>query len=227
MIKVDPKAEPLWFHEDIRLKGDNILAELTGAPSRPRNGRKRSVVASAIKDIPAKVLEKPQNAIWRRAIPELRLLYKDTCAYLGARIYGDASVDHFRPVSKYQMHAYGLSNFRLSSSLVNTFKCDHEDVLDPFLVQPGWFELTLLTGVIEPGKQVLDPVIIGAIRDTIIRLRLNENKTWVDRRRDAFDRYIAFHDPGYPSDYPKWNFATLAIEFPFVASEVVRQGKKY
>jgi hypothetical protein len=227
MMKVDPAAEPSWFHGEIRLKGNDILSELTGAPFRPHNGRTRAVVASAIKDIPAKVLEKPQNAIWRRAIPELRLLYKDTCAYLGVRIYGDATVDHFKPISKYQMQAYDWSNFRLSSSLINTFKQDHEDVLDPFLVQPGWFELTLLTGVIEPGKQVSDPAIIDQIRDTIKRLRLNENKTWVDRRREAFDRYIAFHEPNYPSNYPKWNLATLAIEFPFVASEIVRQGKVY
>ncbi len=227
MMKVDRAAEPSLFHEDIRLKGNDILAELTGAPSRPRSGRKRAVVASAIKDIPAKVLEKPQNAIWRRAIPELRRLYKDTCAYLGVRIYGDATVDHFKPISQYQMQAYEWNNFRLSSSLVNSFKHDHEDVLDPFLVQPGWFELTLLTGVIEPGEQVSDPAIISAIGDTIERLRLNENKTWVERRRDAFDRYIAFHVPDYPSNYPKWNLAALAIDFPFVAYEIVRQGKVY
>lgn len=226
MMKVDPAAEPSWFHEVIRLKGDDILAELTGAPSRPRSGRKRAVVASAIKDIPAKVLKNLQNAIWRSAIPELRLQYKDTCAYLGVRIYGDATVDHFNPISKYPSQAYEWSNFRLSSSLVNSFK-DDQDVLDPFLVQPGWFELTLLTGVIEPGKQVSDPAIIDQIRDTIKRLRLNENKTWVDRRREAFDRYIAFHEPDYPSNYPKWNLAALAIEFPFVASEIVRQGKVY
>lgn len=227
MMKVDLAAEPSWFHKDIWLKGNDILAELTGAPSRPRSGRKRAVVASTIDSIPARELEKPQNAIWRRAIPELRLLYKDTCAYLGVRIYGDATVDHFNPISKYQEQAYKWDNFRLSSSLVNTFKHDHEDVLDPFHVQSGWYELTLLTGVIEPGKQVSDPVIIDQIRDTIKRLRLNENKTWVDRRRDAFDRYIAFHEPDYPSNDPKWNLAALAIEFPFVASEIVRQGKVY
>lgn len=225
MMKVDLQSEPSWFHEDIRLKGDDILSELTGAPCRSRKGRKRAPVASAIEAIPAKVLEKPQNAIWRRAIPGLRLLYKDTCAYLGVRIYENATVDHFRPVSKCQKQAYEWSNFRLSSSLVNSFKHDHEDVIDPFLVQPGWFELTLLTGVIEPGKQVSDPAIIGAIRDTIKRLRLNENKTWVERRREAFDRYIAFHDPCYPSNHPKWNLDALAIDFPFVAYEIVRQGK--
>ncbi len=228
MMKVGPAAEPSWFHEDIRLKGDDILAELTGGePSRPRRGKRREQVASTIESIPAKVLEKPQNAIWRKAIPELRLQYTNTCAYLGVRIYDDATVDHFKPISKYQSQAYEWGNFRLSSSLVNSFKHDHEDVLDPFLVQPGWFELTLLTGVIEPGKQVSDPAIIDQIRDTIKRLRLNENKTWVDRRREAFDRYIAFHDPDYPSNYPKWNLTTLEIEFPFVASEIVRQGKVY
>lgn len=227
MMGVAPQSEPPGFHTDIRLAGEDILLELIGGPCRPRRGRKRAVVASTIEAIPAKVLEKSQNAIWRKAIPDLKRLYNHTCAYLGVRIDEVATVDHFRPVSKYQSQAYDWNNFRLSTSLVNTFKGNHEDVLDPFLVQSGWFELTLLTGKIEPGKQVSDPAILDAIAATIKRLRLNENPTWVERRRDAFTRYVAFHDPSCPSDDPKWNLAALAIEFPYVAYEVVRQGKNY
>lgn len=226
-MRVARQVEPPGFHADVRLAGENILLELTGAPYQARKGRKRAVVASTIGLIPAKELEKSQNAIWRKAIPELKRLYKNTCAYVGVKIDDIAHVDHFRPLSKYQRQAYDWNNFRLSSPLVNTFKGDHEDVLDPFLIQPGWFELTLLTGVIEPGRQVSDPAVLNSIRATIKRLRLNENQTWVERRREAFDRYVAFHDPYYPSNYPKWNLATLAIEFPFVAYEVVRQGKNY
>lgn len=227
MIGVTPQPEPPGFHADIRLAGENILLELTGTPCQSRRGRKRAVVASTIEKIPAKVLEKSQNALWRKAIPDLKRLYNHTCAYLGIRIEDDANVDHFKPLSKHQRLAYDWGNFRLSTPLVNTFKGNHEDVLDPFLVQPGWFELTLLTGEIRPGRQVSDPALLDAISDTIKRLRLNENQTWVERRRVAFDRYVAFHDPSYPSDYPKWNLAALAIEFPFVACEVVRQGKNY
>lgn len=227
MMRVAPQLEPPGFHTDIRLAGENILLELTGATSQPRRGRKRAVVAGTIETIPAKVLERPQNAIWRRAIPDLMRLYNHTCAYLGVRISDFVTVDHFRPVSRHQKQAYDWNNFRLSTPLVNTFKGNHEDVLDPFLVQPGWFELTLLTGEIDPGKHVSDPALLDAIEATIRRLRLKENKTWTDRRREAFDRYIAYHDPNYPSDYPKWNLATLSIEFPFVAYEVIRQGKNY
>src|SRR5690606_18223088 len=100
--------------------------------------RRRSVVAARIEDIPMEHLP----TFWRRALADLRRAYGDTCAYLGMHIHpatGAATVDHFQPKSKHPAAAYEWTNFRLAAQQVNTNKGEHEDVLDPFQIENGWF----------------------------------------------------------------------------------------
>lgn len=226
MLPVNPQPEPPHIHQSVAIKGLNILLELTGQPAAPRKGRARPVVASDISLIPLKVLTQKSNSIWTRALPDLRVRYSNTCAYVGVRIIDIAHVDHFKPKSKHQHLAYNWSNFRLASPMVNGFKKEHEDILDPFCVESGWFELDLLTGKVDAGRHLTDPGLIQSIRDTIKRLKLNEYQPYVDLRLEYINRYINSMDPIASMAVPAINFAALSIDFPYVAAEIDRQGKK-
>jgi len=54
----------------------------------------------------------------------------------------DGSVDHFRSQSTHRGLVYEWSNLRFSSSLMNSSKKTRE-VLDPYVVGAGWFEVLL------------------------------------------------------------------------------------
>lgn len=226
MLPLSPQPEPPHIRQAVAIKGWNILLELTGQPAPPRPGRRRKAVASTIRAIPVSVLDKDSNAIWRQALPDLKAQYSHTCAYLGIRITEIAHVDHFKPKSKYQELAYTWSNFRLSSPMVNSFKGEYDDVIDPFCVQPGWFELNLITGEVHPGKHLADANLIKSITQTIKRLKLNEYQPYVDQRIDFINRYYNFIDPFAPIDVPQINFAALSVDYPYIAAELRRLGKK-
>jgi hypothetical protein len=84
-------------------------------------------------------------------------------------------------------------------------------VLDPFTIQPGWFQLELLGFQVIPDPS-LPRATRDAIQDTIDRLGLDDFKS--DREKDA-ERY--------------WNrdisLRVLKEESPFVAEELRRQGR--
>jgi hypothetical protein len=73
--------------------------------------------------------------------------YHQICAYSCFRIHpvtGAQSADHFAPKSQSWRKVYQWSNYRLCSGRLNARKNDYGDVLDPFEIQPGWFQLELL-----------------------------------------------------------------------------------
>lgn len=230
MIPVSFKPPPprFDFRAEVALRGGNSLLVLIGHPKASFSSRRRSrptPVATRIKDIPSKML--PDH--WRRALPALREAYSHICAYLGLRIppaVGAAEVDHFRPKSKNQHLAYRWENFRLSSKLVNTFKLDYEDVLDPFKIGSDWFSLNLLSGEVEIGPGASSPILREKVQATINRLRLNKNPVFVDARKDYIDRYFGVTNPSDPLSPPPMDLRSLAYEAPFVAAEIVRQGQQ-
>lgn len=83
--------------------------------------------------------------------------------------------------------------------------------MDPFQIQPGWFQLELLTFQVHPDPSL--PQRIGRkIQRTIDRLRLDSLRH--DRERDAtlyWSREISLR--------------VLKTESPFVAFELHRQGR--
>ena len=213
------------FEELVGAPGRHALWELTGDPRAPtRRGPKRKQVYKSIADIPVEELEK--TSYWTRVLPQVRTSYGHICAYLAMRIdeaTGAATIDHFEPKSKARAKAYEWSNFRLAAALVNTFKDDAEDVLDPFEIEDGWFVLDCLTFKVEVNPE-LDGVLQRRIRTTIDEgLRLN-NPTFCERRRYCHDRYLGIQsetdDPSEP-----WSLSWLESECPFVASELRRQGR--
>ena len=228
MIPITTQQPPpdFDFKQQVAIPGESALLELTGDPKAPtRRGRLRKDTFPAIEAIPGKALP----PYWRKALPALRKVYGNVCAYLGLRIHpatGAAEVDHFLPKSKYQNLAYSWDNFRLSCKLANTKKDDHEDILDPFTISNDLFCLNLFSGEVEVGPGAADPVVRQQVKATIKRLKLNEEPIFVDARKDYIDRHFGIGNPTQLISQPPMDFVSLKFEAPFVAAEIDRQGKK-
>lgn len=223
MIRVEQAPEPADFDAKVRQKGAAALLELIGDPAAPRRpGPRRRVVATRIEDIPANALP---AKLWTAALGDLREAYDDTCAYLAMRIHpstGAATVDHYKPKAAFQRDAFEWSNFRLASAQMNTNKGTHADVLDPFVIEDGWFVLNIGNFAVE-ANSALDPVLLEQVEATIERLGLNERINR-DAREKFHDEYHGISPEAVATgeSLPLWK---LEAEAPFVARELRRQGR--
>lgn len=187
MIRVEPQPEPNDFEASVRQPG---LAALAESPEK----------------LPP---------YWRRCLDDLHAAYRGICAYACIyidKVTGGRSVEHFVAKSSDPQLTYEWSNFRLACSLVNSRKGSFDDVLDPFEVEDGWFELEFSFLQIYPSP-ALDPTQQRRVQDTIDRLGLC-NKECCDARAEYFDDYVAGHI----------TFSYLERKCPFVAQELTRQA---
>lgn len=115
MIPVDPVAEPSDFDERARRPGNAWLARNEGA-GRPRD------YWSPFRDVLARG-------------------FADRCGYT-AMSDGVGTVDHFRSYRTNPELAYEWANYRYVSAWINSAKKTSE-VLDPYEVGEGWFEVLL------------------------------------------------------------------------------------
>lgn len=190
MIRVERHPKPPTFDKNVRKPGQAFLKK------RPRPSSWEGY------------------EYWRTSKPDLYRLYKGICAFTGLWIpngTGASSVEHFKPKSKYPKLAYEWENFRLACALVNSFKGDHEDVLDPFTIQNGWFTLDFDSCLVKP-RIGLSKKYRDAVQRTIDRLHLNDDRFVNDRVvwRDEFQRNA--------------DFESLCRFAPFLAIELERQG---
>jgi len=191
VIPVAPQAEPPTFKVRVADPGAAALADFK---------------AGRITELPA---------LWRACLEDLRGAYRDVCAY--AAIYidpvtGGDSVEHFAPKSDEPDLAYDWRNYRLVCRLLNSRKREFRDVLDPFAIGPGWFELNLPTMRIAPAKGLPDPRR-AEVQETIARLKLDDKKCR-RARANYYNMYVA----------GDLRFRALERLSPFVAFEVDRQG---
>jgi len=84
-------------------------------------------------------------------------------------------------------------------------------VLDPFLIQPGWFQLELVAFQVHPDRTLPKPLQVR-IQRTIDRLRLDDFRD--DRAEDA-EQY-------WSRDV---SLRVLKLDSPFVAYELMQQGR--
>lgn len=212
MIPVAKAKKPSSFDEKVRRPGLRAIAELAGKPSPfPRKAGKRlRKIARREQDIPPDKLP----AYWTVCLDDLMAAYQETCAYACFRIHpvtGARSADHFAPKSRSWRQVYEWSNYRLCCSRMNARKNDFGRVLDPFKIQPGWFQLELVGFQIIPDLR-LPAVTRKRIEQTIDRLGLNDFRR--DREKDA-ERYWS----------KGCSLRVLREESPFVAYELHRQGR--
>ncbi len=211
MIPVQPAPEPPDFDAKVRIPGLRAVAELVGeCPEGTRCGPPRAPVAARREDIP------PDRypPFWRAALGDLLTAYNRICAYTCLYIYpvtGGPSVDHIQPVSQNWDKVYEWGNYRLACALTNSRKGVVADVLDPFEVKSGWFELEFTGFQVLAGRD-LDGPTRERVDRTISRLALND----YDCRR-AREEYAVEYQRGHISlDF-------LVRHAPFVAQELCRQ----
>jgi hypothetical protein len=194
MIHVDQKPEPADFDEEVREPGLAFLKSRSGSGKVDWKGRE----------------------YWRLAIPHLRKAYSSICAYTCHWISvdtGSQTVEHFLPKSKHSDLAYDWANYRLVCSRMNGRKGDHEDVLDPFLVRDGMFQLIFPAMLVRPCED-LSSDEKEAVEKTIARLKLNDDETSVRARL----RYVLLYCSG------DITLRFLGQHAPFIAKELARQG---
>ncbi|WP_428265645.1 hypothetical protein [Haliangium sp.] len=116
------------------------------------------------------------------------------------------------PKSSASEKAYEWSNYRLACSRMNSRKGTFDDVLDPFLVEDGWFSLNLVSFEVKPSAN-LDPALSNEVQVTIDRLGLNERDCRTARERDYEVHWQMHRDA-----------TCLRRLSPFVAREAERHG---
>ncbi len=162
MIRFDPVAEPPDFEHKARRPG---LAWLAANPlaQRPRD-------------------------LWSRFKPALAEGFRHLCAY-SAMYEPVGTVDHFLSWKRFRERAYDWSNYRFASGWINSVKQTADsEVLDPYEIRDGWFEILL------PSLQlVVSDRVPAKIRPkaehTLLRLRLRDDERVIRQRREWYRMY--------------------------------------
>jgi len=191
LIPVTPKAEPRGFDVAVRNPGKKFLLNNPNPSSRQYDKHK----------------------YWQEASEDLRAAYRGVCAYTCMYIFGPGTVDHFLPKVKYPEHAYEWNNYRLASFRANYHKNDSTEVIDPFVVQPGWFVLDIPSCLVRPGDH-LSKIVFDQVNETIKTLKLNDDDFFVQERCDIMVEYAN----------GEVNLGFLSRRYPFLAAEIVRQN---
>ncbi|MDR1922820.1 MAG: hypothetical protein LBQ66_00480 [Planctomycetaceae bacterium] len=204
MIQITEQPEPSHFDKKVRQPGLVFLRECP--KPRPKDWSKHDY--------------------WRKISDDLYERYKGICAYTGMMFItrrgksannnsdnAHRSVDHFRPKSRCPLLAYEWNNYRLTTQKTNRHKADDDNIIDPFLVQPEWFNLDIPTCLIKAGTNVSDEER-SQIEYTINVLKLNDDDEYVANRHDILCLYINQEIP----------LEDLTAKYPFIASELQRQN---
>lgn len=216
MIRVTLAAEPRSFDSHVRKRGGVAIQRLLGSAVKAR-GRKPKVTYARPEEIPADKFPtywtEARTNDGKSALDDLMDGYGQFCAYLAMRIEratGSPTVDHFVPKERDWRLVYEWSNYRLSAGCVNGAK-GTKDVVDPFSVGPGWFELDLDTFYVKRGPAAPPPE----------HARIDETLTVVNQRQCLAQRgdFITRYRDG------KIDLPHLEIYAPFIASEFRRQGR--
>jgi hypothetical protein len=220
MIPVALAPEPATFDVKVRQPGLRAIAELCGkqpkVKRRPGKPFQKLRGVSQERDIPP---EKFPD-YWVQSLDDLMKEYHQICAYscfVIHRVTGARSADHFVAKSRNWRHVYEWSNYQLCCGRLNSRKADIGSVLDPFKIQPGWFQLELLGFQVHPDR-MLPKATQAKIQRTIDRLGLNDFRH--DRERDAERYWERGRDPREGI-----SLKILKEESPFVAFELYRQGR--
>lgn len=125
---------------------------------------------------------------WSAFKRELADGFSNLCAYT-VMYEPVGTVDHYFGCDNHRDQAYEWSNYRFASGWINSSKrTEDEKVLDPFLVEDGWFEVIL------PSLQL---VMTDAVPDhekarakyTLKRLHLSNDERVIRQRREWYRMY--------------------------------------
>lgn len=186
MIHFDPVDEPAQFAERAEKPGKAWLEEHpTGRP---------------------KDLWSPFKSLLAQGFGQL-------CAY-SAMYEPVGTTDHFVSCDEDRSRAYDWSNYRFASGWINSSKnaLKSADILDPFEVQDGWFEILL------PSLQLVATAAVPpALRDraafVLKRLHLRDDERVLRQRREWYRMYQA----------GELTLEGLRKKAPLIAAAIVKQ----
>ena len=193
MIRIMQQHVPVDFEKKVRVPGNFFLAS---CPSPSGKDWKK-------------------HQYWRYISREMYQSYQGICAYTCEwfpETPAQNSIDHFLPKSKYPHLAYDWRNYRLATRKTNKYKDDDDSLVDPFHVQFGWFELSIPSCLIVPGKNISQQER-AMIEHTISTLKLNDDDEFVDSRYNIIQFYIN----------GRFQVSDMQRKYPFIASELERQ----
>ncbi len=164
MIRFEPPVEPPRFEQQVRVPGTRWLTNNPNATTRPPNH-------------------------WNRCKSDLADGFKNLCAY-SAMYEPVGTVDHFVSWDEDRSLAYEWSNYRYASGWINSSKksLKAEEILDPFEVEDGWFEIIL------PSLQLVVSVSVSAYikaraEFVLSRLHLRDDERVLRQRREWYRMY--------------------------------------
>lgn len=191
MIPVVLKPEPATFDLGVRQLGKAFLQNTPNPSSK----------------------EFKPHSYWKNSSKELHAAYSGICAYSCFYLIPPGTTDHFLPKSTHPNEAYEWVNYRLCSHRINLNKGDSPEIVDPFVVQSGWFVLDTPSCLILPAADLAD-VIKEQIAATIRILKLNDDDYFVQERCDLM---MAFAVGNVTLGF-------LSSRYPFLAAEIQRQN---
>lgn len=127
--------------------------------------------------------------LWSPFLPELAEGFAHLCGYAAMLDPTGGTVDHYLSWKNRPDLAYDWSNFRFASNLMNSSKRTADaTVLDPYLVQSGWFEIILPSLQMRVADKV--PAAFKALAEfTLKRLKLGDGEKVIRWRRHYYARY--------------------------------------
>lgn len=114
----------------------------------------------------------------------------DLCAYAAMPAIPDGQIDHFLSFRNHPHLAYEWSNYRFASALMNNRKRNHDDaILDPWLVEDGWFEI-LLPSLQLVGTEQIPAQLREKAQFTLIQLGLRDDERIIRWRQAFYEQYL-------------------------------------
>lgn len=124
---------------------------------------------------------------WHKYILDLRKGFSNLCAY-STMYAADGVVDHYLSKHNHRHLIYEWSNYRFCRPEINSSKGILDDqVLDPFEIEEGWFEITI-PGFLIKTTNLIPNHLREKANFTIDRLRLNGEKC-IQYRYEWFHLY--------------------------------------
>lgn len=129
-------------------------------------------------------------AYWREFNIDLGRGFKFLCGYM-ALWTTDGTVDHFVSIDEDRSRAYDWDNYRYVAGWVNSSKQNvvSTDILDPYEVEEGWFEILLPTLELVVTSKV-PPEKRARAEQTLKRLPIGRDERVIKRRGVYYDEYL-------------------------------------
>lgn len=192
MIPVELAEEPLLFDSHVRKRGAAAIHRLLGKRVKGPGRKPKKTYVRAEQIPPGRFPEywtEVRKSDDKSTLDDLMDAYGRWCAYLAMRLErrtGSPMVDHYVPKERNWSLVYEWSNYRLCAACVNGAK-GTKDVIDPFEVKPGWFELDLDTYLVRRGSAAPSSKH-GRIGETLSILNLRQ---CIQQRRQYIESYRA------------------------------------